>query len=363
MLLTVGLLAACHRDPGTSGSPPPTAQTSSTPSTSPPPPPTGTTTTVPAPQGLEDRAIYLVMPDRFADGDPDNDLLGDAGCFDPADPRRFHGGDLRGLTDHLDYLEELGVDAVWITPAAAQVGCGYHGYWADLVDPDDHAVEPKLGGEADLHALSDALHARGMALILDLVANHTGRGATLPDQHPDWFHDDADCAGSAQPDVDCSLSGLPDFDQDVPEASAYLTAQAADWVERYDVDAVRLDTAKHLPADWLGHTWVPALGDRPVVGEILDEGGYDLIEAYLDQGLPTAFDFRCGAPWWTPSPTAAPSISSPRGSTRRSTASASTARTSWSTCSTTTTCRGSRRSCRPARSTSRRRARRWRSPC
>ncbi|MEQ1507182.1 MAG: alpha-amylase family glycosyl hydrolase [Myxococcota bacterium] len=251
-------------------------------------------TTPPAPLGAEGRPVYLVMPDRFADGDPANDGAGDPGCFDPNDPWRFHGGDWRGLADHADYLAALGVGAVWITPPVVQVGCGYHGYWADLTDPDDRAVEPALGAEADLAALADALHARDIWLVLDLVPNHVGRGARIVDQHPDWFHDDADCAGSGQPDVDCALAGLPDFDQYNPDASAYLVDQAVDWVTRYDADAVRLDTAKHLPADWLGGTWVPALQrdrDRPVIGEIFDEGGYDQIARYLDAGLPTAFDF------------------------------------------------------------------------
>ncbi|MEQ1567887.1 MAG: alpha-amylase family glycosyl hydrolase, partial [Myxococcota bacterium] len=270
----------------------PPADTAPTATTTPPAP-------TEAPPAFPQRVMYFVMPDRFANGDPTNDERGVPGCFDPDDPSLHHGGDWRGLLDHLDYLEELGVDAVWITPPYLQVpptshSCGYHGYWGDFADPEELAVEPKLGEWDDLVALSDGLHARGMALVLDLVANHSGRQSRLLAQHPDWFHDAADCEASDSPDVDCSLNGLPDFDQAIPEVDAYLRAQGSAWVTGARADAVRLDTVKHLPPDWLGGAYLPALTadqDRFVVGEVFDEGGYDRIEDYLDAGLPSAFDF------------------------------------------------------------------------
>src|SRR4051794_25077515 len=82
--------------------------------------------------------IYLALPDRFSDGDPANNRR----CFDRNDPQKFHGGDWAGLRQKLGYLQELGVDTLWITPAYLQSSgppgrCGYHGYWADFTDPDD----------------------------------------------------------------------------------------------------------------------------------------------------------------------------------------------------------------------------------
>src|SRR5438105_3257546 len=87
------------------------------------------------------QVIYLVLPDRFANGNPANDALGLPGCLDASDGQKFHGGDLAGLRAHVDYLAELGVGAVWSTPLYRQaVGpsgrCGYHGYWGDFTDPD-----------------------------------------------------------------------------------------------------------------------------------------------------------------------------------------------------------------------------------
>ena len=98
------------------------------------------------------QVLYLVMPDRFVNGDTQNDELGVPGCFDPSSPVRYHGGDLAGLEGRLDYLEELGVTALWTTPVYAQTTgrkdrpCPYHGYWADFAVPDDGRVEPRLGG-------------------------------------------------------------------------------------------------------------------------------------------------------------------------------------------------------------------------
>jgi alpha-amylase len=128
--------------------------------------------------------IYLVLPDRFQNGDLGNDALGQPDCTDPTNPKLFHGGDLRGLRERIPYLRDLGVTAVWITPLYAQVprkdgACGYHGYWADLGEPDDGAMEPKLGTPDDVSALVDDLHASGMKLIVDLVVNHAGRGARI----------------------------------------------------------------------------------------------------------------------------------------------------------------------------------------
>ena len=131
----------------------------------------------------QDEVIYFALPDRFANGDPSNDHGGYApeklvSGFDPADPEFYHGGDLAGLTQRLDYIQGLGATAVWLAPIfknkPVQVGDRYtgaasHGYWIT----DFTAVDPHFGDEAEMRAFVDAAHARGMKVYLDIVANHT----------------------------------------------------------------------------------------------------------------------------------------------------------------------------------------------
>lgn len=131
----------------------------------------------------EDEVIYFVMPDRFENADPSNDRGGLSGDrlktgYDPTAKGFFHGGDLKGLTRRLDYIQQLGATAVWLTPVftnkavqgpPGQESAGYHGYWIT----DFTHVDPHLGTDADFRALVDAAHARGMKVYMDIVVNHT----------------------------------------------------------------------------------------------------------------------------------------------------------------------------------------------
>lgn len=139
--------------------------------------------TAPIDRGPEDEIIYFVMPDRFENGDPSNDRGGIAGGrldhgFDPTDNGFYHGGDLAGLTQRLDYIQGLGATAIWLTPIfenkpvqgrpGAQ-SAGYHGYWIT----DFTNVDPHLGTRAEFKAFVDAAHARGMKVYMDIITNHT----------------------------------------------------------------------------------------------------------------------------------------------------------------------------------------------
>ncbi len=131
----------------------------------------------------EDEVIYFVLPDRFANGDVKNDMGGIKGDrlkhgFDPTHKGFYQGGDLKGLTQKLDYIQSMGVTAIWFAPifknkavqgGPGQESAGYHGYWIT----DFTSVDPHFGTNAEFKAFVDAAHGRGMKVYMDIVANHT----------------------------------------------------------------------------------------------------------------------------------------------------------------------------------------------
>jgi glycosidase len=131
----------------------------------------------------EDEVIYFVLPDRFENGDQANDRGGLSGDrlrhgFDPAHKGFYHGGDLKGLTRRLDYIQGLGATAIWLAPifknkpvqgGPGQESAGYHGYWVT----DFTTVDPHLGTDADMKTFVDAAHGRGMKVFMDIIPNHT----------------------------------------------------------------------------------------------------------------------------------------------------------------------------------------------
>lgn len=131
----------------------------------------------------QDEVVYFLLPDRFENGDPSNDRGGLSGGrlttgFDPTSKAFYHGGDLKGLISRLDYIQSMGVTAIWLGPiyknqpvqgGAGHESAGYHGYWIT----DFTHVDPHFGSNADLKLLVDAAHARGMKVYLDIVTNHT----------------------------------------------------------------------------------------------------------------------------------------------------------------------------------------------
>jgi alpha-amylase len=130
---------------------------------------------------VTDEQFYFVMADRFENGDPSNDTGGlgpdrMVSGFDPTHKGFYHGGDLAGLRQRLDYIQNLGTTSIWLTPSfknkAVQPednSAGYHGYWIT----DFTQIDPHLGGNAELRALVEAAHARGMKVYFDIITNHT----------------------------------------------------------------------------------------------------------------------------------------------------------------------------------------------
>ncbi|MFP5233187.1 MAG: alpha-amylase family glycosyl hydrolase, partial [Acidobacteriota bacterium] len=222
-------------------------------------------------QGFSSRDVmYLIMIDRFADGNPHNDgpdAHSDAGSpaalSERAKPRGWHGGDLKGIEDHLDYLRQLGVTTVWITPVYQNREMdSYHGYGAtDMYRVDDH-----FGSLADLQALAAALHAHGMKLVLDTVPNHVGpQNPWVNDEPaPDWFHGtkahhlDSQTNFTAlinphapERDKVGTLDGwfagvLPDMNTESPAVAQYLRQNAIWWVEQTGADGLRIDTFPYV---------------------------------------------------------------------------------------------------------------------
>jgi len=202
-----------------------------------------------------DAVLYFVILDRFADGSGANNTN-----VNRANPGGFHGGDFAGLTAQLDEIAELGATAIWITPVARQIDycppaqaptgvtvpggwfehCAFHGYWAD----DYQTIDPRFGTEAELKALVEAAHARGIKVLLDVVYNHVGYDSHYLRDHPDWFRTQpVDCAVD---ELNCQVGGLPDFRTELPEVQDYLLNAQLGLAERTGLDGFRLDTVKHI---------------------------------------------------------------------------------------------------------------------
>lgn len=183
------------------------------------------------------RPIYFVLPDRFDNGDPTNDTAGlDGGPldhgFDPTDRGFHHGGDLAGLTARLDYLEGLGIGAIWLTPPftnrfvqgdGTQAGSSssYHGYW----QIDWSRVDPHLGTDAEMVAFIEAAHARDIHVYFDIVINHTGDVITYAEDSSSYRPTTAepwlDADGEPFDPGELAANGTPFPDLDVATSFPY----------------------------------------------------------------------------------------------------------------------------------------------
>ena len=273
-------------------------------------------------QGLnEDDVIYLIMPDRFADGDPGNDQPPRSPqSFDRANPRAYHGGDLRGIRDHLPYLHDLGVTTLWLNPvyANSRLARDYHGYGA----VDFYGVDEHLGSLGDFNQLVSAAHQMEMKVFLDLVPNHTGPRHPWVDDPPEphWFHGArARHLATHMPFAPVTdphsvprqfrelLDGwfadiLPDLNQENPDTSQYLIQNALWWAEEAGLDGFRLDTFPFVSRRFWADFHAQLHQQHPrffTVGEVFDPdpvmtsffaGGQKRFDG-VDSGLDTVFDF------------------------------------------------------------------------
>jgi neopullulanase len=266
-----------------------------------------------------DDVIYLIMPDRFADGDPSNDRpAGSNAVYDRSSPMAYHGGDLRGIRDHLGYLHDLGVTTLWLTPVWKNTDSDYHGYHV----VDFYALDDHMGSMPEYQALVADAHRFGMKVLVDYVVNHTGPHHPWANDPPTptWFHGTPEhhlepaytFNGLVDPHASPreyrnTLDGwfankLPDLNPDDPKLALYLAQNAMWWTESAQLDGFRLDTFPYSTRQfWSGwheriRTIYPQIND---VGEVWDgdstitsffEGGRKQFDG-IDSGLATVFDF------------------------------------------------------------------------
>lgn len=216
---------------------------------------------------LPNELIYFILTDRYANGDSGND--GDE--YDPDNPLKRHGGDFRGVIDHLDEIQNLGTTMIWLTPVQKNTTDGYHGYWID----DFYAIDPHLGTAEELRELCDEAHARGMKVMLDFVVNHTGVGSSLfKEREKDgWFHPDKTIRNMKKKSEREKgwLAGLPDLDQERPDVRDYLIDSALWLIEKSGCDAFRLDTVVHVPLEFWSEFREAILSEYPdffMIGEV-----------------------------------------------------------------------------------------------
>ncbi|MEM6264738.1 MAG: glycoside hydrolase family 13 protein [Bacteroidota bacterium] len=274
-------------------------------------------------QGLTQAdVIYLLMPDRFANGDPSNDVIASMQQeIDPADTALYQrrGGDLKGIIDHLDYFDELGVTALWLNPVQEndQPHESYHGY----AFTDHYKVDPRLGDVAIYKQLVEACHEKGLKVVMDIVHNHVGDQhwfiRDLPD--PTWLNQwDTftkttyraptllDPYASAK-DKELMSNGwfdthMPDLNQENEHVARYLIQNNIWWVEHTGLDAYRIDTyaypSQSFMADWCkamrkeypqltlyGETWVHGV---PIQSFFTEKTGYKNSTSHL----PAVTDFQ-----------------------------------------------------------------------
>ena len=264
--------------------------------------------------------LYLIMLDRFSDGDPsNNDPPQSRGLYDRSNKFYYHGGDLQGVINRLDYLKDLGITAIWLTPwydnydhpneielKEDKPSTGFHGY-----NPQDfYAVEEHFGSLQKLRELVDRAHSVGIKIIQDQVMNHTGPYHPWVNDPPTptWFN------GTKQSHLNNAfqtwtlhdprpvellkretmegwfLNFLPDLNQSDPEVARYLIQNTLWWIGTTGLDGIRMDTWQYVPNSFW-KKWTAAIKKEfpnfKVVGEVKDG---DVVHTSFFQGGAVRFD-------------------------------------------------------------------------
>ena len=198
----------------------------------------------------DEAVVYFMMTDRFFDGNESNNTASGEKTYGK-NPGLYHGGDFAGVTAKLDYLQDLGVNTIWITPIVENVegvavtgegskdvpyNAAYHGYWAN----DFTKLNPTLGTTEEFETMISEAHKRGMRIMVDIVVNHAGYGTEST------FGDMIRNKSTDEGDIKSWQSGLPDFATENADVRAKLVEWQTSWMKDYGVDYFRVDTVKHV---------------------------------------------------------------------------------------------------------------------
>lgn len=198
----------------------------------------------------DEAVVYFMMTDRFFDGNESNNKASGADTYGE-NPGLYHGGDFAGVTAKLDYLQDLGVNTIWLTPIVKNIqgvavtdegkddvpyNAAYHGYWAS----DFTKLNPTLGTTEEFKTMISEAHKRGMRIMVDIVVNHAGYGTEST--FADMLRDKSVSEG----DIKSWQSGMPDFATENADVRAKLVEWQTAWMKDYGVDYFRVDTVKHV---------------------------------------------------------------------------------------------------------------------
>ena len=277
---------------------------------------------------LSKESIYFVMTDRFENGDKTNDTAGLStfrltSGWDSSDPAWWHGGDFSGLESRLSYIQSMGFSAIWITPPVKQKfvqgsSGAYHGYWG----LDFTTVDPHLGTELEFKSLISAAHKIGIKVIIDVVANHTADVITYSAdsdklvprvsmyenniKKPAFlnklsnYHNLGEIPRTKDETIYGDFFGLDDIASENPEVIKGFTSIWTSWIEKYDIDGLRIDTFKHVnPIFWKSvipkvQGFARSVGKKefPIFGEVSDPDAYTLASYVQDRQVPSVLDFN-----------------------------------------------------------------------
>lgn len=249
----------------------------------------------------DEAVVYFMMTDRFFDGNESNNTASGADTYGD-NPGLYHGGDFAGVTAKLDYLQDLGVNTIWITPIVENIkgvavtdegskdvpyNAAYHGYWAN----DFTKLNPTLGTTGEFETMISEAHKRGMRIMVDIVVNHAGYGTEST--FADMLRDKSVSEG----DIKSWQSGLPDFATENADVRTKLVEWQTAWMKDYGVDYFRVDTVKHVDSTtWaaLKNSTTKVNSSFKMIGEYFGAGyasnGSSLGTGQMDADLD--FDFN-----------------------------------------------------------------------